>query len=206
MTEPNSRPMEVREAVAWAIRAADQTAPPGWQGWLQVADAALAALAPFVAAREAAAAEAMREACAAEMDCGCAARPDVLARLAEAGRKRASYLCPHGDVCCALASVDLRTTPLPVPDALARVRAEAIKEADNPDWDSTDAAHPAWWRGNDAGVEAVVKIVGGILDGDKPGTHGSKTLTALVQRLARVRAEAKRETVERAAREGEGDA
>jgi hypothetical protein len=78
-----------------------------------------------VAAREAAAAEAMRETCAAEMDCGCAARPDVLARLAESGRKRASYLCPHGDVCCALASVDLQTTPLPVPDALARVRAEA---------------------------------------------------------------------------------
>jgi hypothetical protein len=92
----------------------------------------------------------------------------------------------------------IRALPLPTPDALSRVRAEAIKEADNPDWDSTDAAHPAWWRGNDAGVEAVVKIVSGILDGDKPGTHGSKTLTALVHRIARLRAEGERTGMEAA--------
>ena len=61
-----------------------------------------------VAAREAAAEARGREAglreAAAEVDCGCAARQDVLARFATDGHKRASYLCPHGDACCALAA------------------------------------------------------------------------------------------------------
>lgn len=49
-----------------------------------------------------------REACAQEVDCGCAARADVLARLATDGEKRASYLCVHGDVCCALQAAAIR--------------------------------------------------------------------------------------------------
>lgn len=49
-----------------------------------------------------------REACAQEADCGCAARADVLARLATDGEKRASYLCVHGDVCCALQADAIR--------------------------------------------------------------------------------------------------
>lgn len=58
-------------------------------------------------------AEAMREAAAQDTDCGCAVRGAVLARLAEAGHKRASYLCPHGDVCCALQAAAVRALPLP---------------------------------------------------------------------------------------------
>jgi len=53
-------------------------------------------------------AEAEREACAADCDCGCAARPDVLARFATDGHKRASYLCPHGDSCHALQAAAIR--------------------------------------------------------------------------------------------------
>lgn len=74
--------------------------------------------------------------------------------------------------------------------------AEAMR-ADDPQRDATDAAHPAWWRGNDHGVEAVVKIVNGILDGAAPGTHGSAALTALVHRLARVIAEAEARGMEK---------
>lgn len=49
---------------------------------------------------------------AADVDCGCAARPDVLARLAADGEKRASYLCQHGDVCCAIQAASIRrSTP-----------------------------------------------------------------------------------------------
>lgn len=55
----------------------------------------------------------MRKACAQDTDCGCLARADVLARLAEAGHKRASYLCSHGDVCCALQAAAIRALPLP---------------------------------------------------------------------------------------------
>jgi hypothetical protein len=58
-------------------------------------------------------AEKMRDVCAGEVDCGCAAREDVLARLATDGYRRASYLCPHGDVCCALQAQFLRDAPLP---------------------------------------------------------------------------------------------
>ena len=61
-----------------------------------------------VAAREAAARAEEREACAADVDCGCAARPDVLARLADAGERKARNLCPHGDVCCALQAAAIR--------------------------------------------------------------------------------------------------
>ncbi len=35
---------------------------------------------------------------------------------------------------------------------------------DNPIWDCTDAAHPAWWRGNKQGVEGMVKRVNEWLD------------------------------------------
>lgn len=48
MTDAPGWPDEAREAVARAISAADQVVPPGWEGWLQEADAALAALAPFL--------------------------------------------------------------------------------------------------------------------------------------------------------------
>jgi hypothetical protein len=41
--------------------------------------------------------------------------------------------------------------------------AEARK--DNEELDGTDAAHPAWWRGNEAGVAQVCAKINAILDG-----------------------------------------
>lgn len=35
--------------------------------------------------------------------------------------------------------------------------------------DATDAAHPAWWRGNDAGVAGTVERLTKILDGKDDG-------------------------------------
>ncbi len=35
----------------------------------------------------------------------------------------------------------------------------------NEELDGTDAAHPAWWRGNDAGVAQVCAKINAILDG-----------------------------------------
>jgi hypothetical protein len=56
---------------------------------------------------------------------------------------------------------------------------------DDPEMDAIDGAHPAWWRGNDRGVEATVAIINNILDGKRqPGTYGSSELTKLAQRLA----------------------
>lgn len=49
-------------------------------------------------------------------------------------------------------------------DALAaeveRLRAEfAVSPPDEPEADGTDAAHPAWWRGNDAGCKGALALV-----------------------------------------------
>jgi hypothetical protein len=79
-----------------------------------------------VTAREAASAEAMREACAADVDCGCAARDDVLARYSTDGHKRASYLCSFGDACCALQAVAIRALPIPHASALAHSDDRAV--------------------------------------------------------------------------------
>jgi len=48
------------------------------------------------------------EEAAQEVDCGCDIREAVLARVESQGEKRASYLCPHGDVCCALQAAAIR--------------------------------------------------------------------------------------------------
>ena len=49
------------------------------------------------------------EAAAKEVDCGCDIRDAVLERLESKGQKYAGYLCPHGDVCCALQAAEIRT-------------------------------------------------------------------------------------------------
>jgi hypothetical protein len=72
------------------------------------AEAERDALRAEVAARVEAARREGIEAAAAQSDCGCASRQDVLARYAEAGHKRASYLCSHGDACCALNAIAIR--------------------------------------------------------------------------------------------------
>jgi len=58
------------------------------------------------------------------------------------------------------------------------------REDDDPQWDATDFSHPAWWRGDDHGCAAVVRIVTAVLEGQQPGTYGNPDLTALCQRIA----------------------
>lgn len=41
---------------------------------------------------------------------------------------------------------------------------ETYTQPDNPFWDCTDAAHPAWWRGNDSGCDMTIKMVNGWLN------------------------------------------
>jgi len=59
---------------------------------------------------------------------------------------------------------------------------------DYPDADGTDNAHPAWWRGCDAGAQMTVEWVHRVLDdiqsGTEPkGTCGSNALNMLRDRL-----------------------
>lgn len=59
----------------------------------------------------------------------------------------------------------------------------AGEKADDPELDGTDFAHPAWWRGNDAGVASTIQIVNEILDGRHMGKFGDASLQALYERL-----------------------
>lgn len=56
---------------------------------------------------------------------------------------------------------------------------------DNPYMDGTDAAHPAWWRGNERGVQVACEFLNIVLDGkdNGSGTMGGKELEALRRRL-----------------------
>lgn len=125
-----------------------------------------------ITAREQAAAVAMRELCAKALeDMRDAHNKAMIGQWHTADTSRA-YTA---------GSVALRGLPTPT-DALDQMLAQARN--DDPQWDGTDAAHPAWWRGNDRGVEAVVEIISGVLDGKTPGTYGSEALTKLAKRLA----------------------
>lgn len=58
---------------------------------------------------------------------------------------------------------------------------------DNEFFDGTDGAHPAWWRGDTHGAEAIIKIVKGWLDGNKlDGYYGSPELNKLKERVMKL--------------------
>jgi hypothetical protein len=69
---------------------------------------------------------------------------------------------------------------------------ESERAADDPELDSTDFAHPAWWRGNDRGVEAACECIASILDGTSTGpfTFGSAKLCEVAERIAALQARA----------------
>lgn len=60
---------------------------------------------------------------------------------------------------------------------------------DYPFFDGTDAAHPAWWRGNDAGVDGAVRRIEEVLSGkdDGSGVLGYAPLENLRRRLIGLR-------------------
>jgi hypothetical protein len=158
------------------------------EGWHYIGPCLLPAeVAARVAAAEEAAARTMREICAR-------------AAMFELGWNKGSKEARKAIAMQAAYTVNtIRESPLPTSPLAAALQASRA-EADDPQWDGTDAAHPAWWRGNDRGVEAVVQIVNGVLDGQPPGMHGSEALTALVKRIAAARAEGRQAGLREAAR------
>ena len=97
----------LRKAAEWAeANGLDGTAEVNRQN-ADALEAEAQHAAAIAAAREEGRRGALEEA-ARTVDCGCAARADVLARLATDGEKRASYLCTRGDACCALQAASIR--------------------------------------------------------------------------------------------------
>lgn len=77
---------------------------------------------------------------------------------------------------------------------LTRLRAEnaklrANRVEDSPQDDGTDAAHPAWWRGADHGVQMTCRKLAAVLDGldDGQGVCSSEELETLRRRILMMR-------------------
>lgn len=51
----------------------------------------------------------------------------------------------------------------------ARLRESEARNVDDPQWDATDAALPAWWRGHDHGANAVIRRLRDAVDGKDDG-------------------------------------
>ena len=78
--------------------------------------------------------------------------------------------------------------------ALTPASAGALEEArkDNKELDGTDAAHPAWWRGNDAGVSQVCEKINAILDGADVFGTASEPWESTRRRVAEARKDSDR--------------
>jgi hypothetical protein len=85
---------------------------------------------------------------------------------------------------------------LPPEHAAALVAALRTKrqQRDDPELDATDGAHPAWWRGNDAGVAGACRVLAAVLDGSDGGSGvvGFEPLEMLRGRLREQREELER--------------
>lgn len=107
MTEIDTR-SEIVEWLAFDLDSIDSDLSADAAATLLALAAERDRLVAEVAAREQAARREVMEEAAQLVDCGCAIRDAVLERLESQGEKRASYLCPRGDVCCALQAASLR--------------------------------------------------------------------------------------------------
>jgi hypothetical protein len=63
------------------------------------------------------------------------------------------------------------------------MRKKTVTLPDNPHWDCTDGAHPAWWRGCDYGVESVIRTIRKAVAERRAGNYGSAALTELVREI-----------------------
>jgi chromosome segregation ATPase len=59
--------------------------------------------------------------------------------------------------------------------------------ADDPSWDGTEAAHPAWWRGRDSGIHNVLKRVLTLCDGTSKETGYDGELGEVARKILELR-------------------
>lgn len=74
-------------------------------------------------------------------------------------------------------------------NAFPTIRAEIDRLQDNPELDGTDAAHPAWWRGEEYAVERLCREINSILDGESLAGVCGEPWESTRQRIARLQAE-----------------
>lgn len=69
---------------------------------------------------------------------------------------------------------------------------ETITTEDNPFWDGTDAAHPAWWRGCDRGSVSIIELVYKFLtipieNYDLSGQYNNRQLNFIKNEIHKIR-------------------
>jgi len=89
-------------------------------------------------------------------------------KLIEDLKQEANYLRTFANDGLNLANNGL-TTPASLMDQAADEIEKLRKAYDDPQWDATDAAHPAWWRGEDFGAYMAAKLIADILSGKETG-------------------------------------
>jgi hypothetical protein len=63
---------------------------------------------------------------------------------------------------------------------------------DLPDLDGTDAAHPAWWRGQDYGAASICRALTEVLDGKQPSGKCAEPFETLRRRVWEAREDSAR--------------
>lgn len=64
------------------------------------------------------------------------------------------------------------------------LESEIMRLRDNPEFDCTDAAHPAWWRGQEHAVRVMCQLVTDLLDGEEPSGVCNEPWETVRQRIA----------------------
>jgi len=85
-------------------------------------------------------------------------------KLIEDLKQEANYLRAFANDYLSLANNGL-TIPAKLMDQAAEEIEKLRKLYDDPQWDATDAAHPAWWRGEDYGACQAAKLIADVLSG-----------------------------------------
>lgn len=100
------------------------------------------------------------------------------AREALAGREKRAKL--HADATKLAERVEAANIELAA--LRARLRESEARNVDDPQWDATDAALPAWWRGHDHGANAVIRRLRDAVDGKD---DGAGVMSGELERLRR---------------------
>lgn len=86
---------------------------------------------------------------------------------------------------------DLRATVASLTAELSAAKTELQDRADwatadHPGYDGTDGAHPAWWRGQAAGVDGAADAIMRVIERGACGSFGSEKLQAVADAVCRL--------------------
>jgi hypothetical protein len=112
--------------------------------------------------------------------------------------------CDHGKICdnckerkaveyiCRVCQRAITSTDVVKGKGFPGMHAECYDRYDDPETDATDAAHPAWWRGNHSGSLGVTRALAKILKDGKIGVFAHPEVEDLALKIDELRKHAQR--------------